>query len=57
MKTTQLNIKAETVKIQINGKPVMLFFTPEPNREAADFIKKTLINAYMIKAVGLTIKE
>lgn len=51
MKTTQSNTKPETVKIQINGKPVILFFAPEPNKEAADFIKKTLIKAYMIKTV------
>ncbi len=51
MKTTQSNVKPETVKIQISGKTVTLFFTPEPNREAADFIKRTLINSYLIKAV------
>jgi len=51
MKTTQSNAKPKTMKIQINGKTVTLFFTTEPNKEAADFIKKTLINAYLIKAV------
>jgi len=51
MKTTQSNTKPETMKIEVNGKPVTLFFAPEPNKEAADFIKKTLIKAYLIKAV------
>ncbi len=51
MKTTHSNIKTETVKIIISGKPITLFFAPEPNKEAADFIKKTLINAYLIKVV------
>jgi hypothetical protein len=43
--------KEECLKITVNGKCVTLFFAPEPNREAADFIKKTLINAYLLKAV------
>lgn len=51
MKATQGNIKNDTLKLQIKGKPVTLIFEPEPNKEAADFIKKTLINAFLIKAV------
>lgn len=51
MKTTESNVKPETVKVQINDKTVTLFFALEPNKEASDFIKKTLINAYLIKAV------
>ena len=51
MNSTQTNKKPEIIKIQINGKPVTLMFATEPNKEAADFIKKTLINAYLIKAV------
>lgn len=43
--------KQETMKITVNGKRVTLFFMPEPNHEAAEFIKKTLLNAYHIKAV------
>lgn len=43
--------KQETMKITVNGKTVTLFFMSEPNHEAADFIKKTLLNAYLIKAV------
>ena len=43
--------KRETLKITVNGKRVTLFFMPEPNYEAAEFIKKTLLNAYLIKAV------
>jgi hypothetical protein len=49
MKTTQQDKRTESIKVQINGIPVTLFFAPEPNREAADFIKKTLINAYVIR--------
>ena len=51
MKTTHTEAKPESVKMTVNGKPVTLFFRPEPNNEAAEFIKKTLINAYLIKAV------
>ena len=43
--------KQDTMKITVNGKRVTLFFMPEPNHEAAEFIKKTLLNAYLIKAV------
>ncbi|MCI1951162.1 hypothetical protein [Caproicibacter fermentans] len=49
MKTTQQDKKTETIKIQINGIPVTLFFATEPNKEAADFIKKALINAYVVR--------
>lgn len=49
MKTKQQDKKAETTKIQINGVLVTLFFTVEPNKEAVGFIKKALINAYIIK--------
>jgi hypothetical protein len=49
MKTNQQDKNAETIKIQINGMPVTLFFAPEPNKEAANFIKKALINAYVIR--------
>jgi len=40
-----------TLKIEIAGKPVILRFAPEPNLEAADYIKKTLVSAYLLKAV------
>ena len=49
MKTTQQDKKTESIKVQINGIPVTLFFAPEPNKEAADFIKKALINAYVVR--------
>lgn len=51
MKTAKNDQKQDSMKITINGKPVTLLFAPEPNPKAADFIKKTLINAYLIKAV------
>jgi hypothetical protein len=51
MKQTQTILKSETLEIKVNGKSVTLIFSPEPNKEAAEFIKKTLINAYLIKAV------
>jgi hypothetical protein len=41
----------EDLRITVNGKIVRLFFMPEPNHEAASFIKKTLISAYALKAV------
>ena len=43
--------KKDSLKIVINGKPVKLMFVTDANTEAADFIKKTLINAYIIKVV------
>ena len=49
MKTTRQDKRTESIKVQINGIPVTLLFAPEPNREAADFIKKALINAYVIR--------
>jgi len=43
--------KRDSLKIIINGKPVTLLFDRDPNIEAADFIKKTLINAFLVKAI------
>ena len=40
-----------TLKIEVAGKHVTLWFAPEANPEAADFIKKTLVSAYLLKAV------
>lgn len=45
------NTKQDVLKIEIAGKPVTLRFTSEPNTAAADFIKKTLVGAYLLKAV------
>ena len=44
-------IKQDVLKLEVAGKPVILRFAPEPNPEAANFIKKTLVSAYMLKAV------
>jgi hypothetical protein len=33
MKTTQQDKKTESIKVQINGIPVTLFFAPEPKRD------------------------
>jgi len=43
------NLKKETMKITVIGKRFMLFFMPEPNLEAAEFIKKTLLNVFSVK--------
>jgi hypothetical protein len=43
--------KKDVLKLEIAGKPVTLRFATEPNTTAADFIKKTLVNAYLLKAV------
>lgn len=51
MQTTQSGQKPETMKIEVYGKPATLIFAREPNKEAADFIKRTLISSYLIKAV------
>lgn len=44
-------IKQAALKIEVAGKPVTLRFAPEPNSEAANYIKKTLVSAYLLKAV------
>lgn len=51
MKVKEPDKKAETIRIQVNGIPVTLLFTAEPNKEAANYIKKALINAYIIRTV------
>jgi hypothetical protein len=51
MEKAENNTKKDSLDITVNGKRVRLFFLPEPNREAAATIKKTLISAYMLKAV------
>lgn len=51
MNQAKENEKSDILKTEVNGKPVTLLFTPEQNNEAADFIKRTLINAYLIKAI------
>lgn len=51
MKTTNEGQKQDSLKIIINGKSVTLQFKSDPNIEAANFIKKTLINAFLIKVV------
>lgn len=45
------NQKRESIKIVINGKPVILQFSSAPNTEASNFIKQTLIKAYLFKTV------
>lgn len=51
MNTINNDQKKNSLKIIINSKTVTLKFAPEPNPEAADFIKKILINAFLVKAV------
>lgn len=51
MRMTQNNSDKKTLKIILNDKPVMLIFSDKSNAEAADFIKKALLNVYLIKAV------
>jgi hypothetical protein len=41
--------KEGNITITINGKLITLSFASEANTEAADFIKKALINAYIVK--------
>lgn len=43
--------KQDILKIEVAGNPVTLRFATEPNPEAANFIKKTLVSAYMLKVV------
>lgn len=51
MNKTENNKATDCMKIEVNGKKINLIFQREPNISAADFIKKTLINAYAMKAV------
>lgn len=51
MEKNKTEKKQDTMQIVVNEKCVTLFFIPEPNHEAAGFIIKTLLNAYLIKAV------
>ena len=48
---TENSNATDRMKIEINGKKINLIFQNEPNASAAKFIKKTLINAYTMKAV------
>lgn len=45
------DLKNSSLKLTINDRLVTLTFAPEPNLEVAEFIKKTLINSYLIKKV------
>lgn len=45
------NSKQNALKLEIAGKPVTLYFASEPNTTAAEYIKKTLVNTYQLKAV------
>lgn len=49
MKSDQINLKPDAIKLQVNGNGVTLYFSSEPNIEAAAFIKKALISAYMTR--------
>lgn len=40
-------LKNGSIEREINGHKVTLSFTKEPNPDAADFIKKILLNAYL----------
>lgn len=51
MKKAENNNAVDRMKIEVNGKKINLIFQREPNVSAAEFIKKTLISAYALKAV------
>ena len=51
MKIVQNTQKQDSIKVIVNGKPITIFFASEPNKEAADYIKKALINAYLVKSI------
>ncbi len=51
MSENKNNSKQNILKLEIAGKPVTLHFASEPNTTAAEYIKKTLVSAYMLKAV------
>ena len=51
MRTDQNDAVKKTIKIALDGKQVTLKFADEPNVKAADFIKKTLINAYLVRTI------
>jgi len=43
------DLKKNSLKLTINDKLVTLTFASEPNLEVAEFIKKTLTNAFLLK--------
>lgn len=43
------DLKKNSLKLTINDKLVTLTFAAEPNLEVAEFIKKILINSFLIK--------
>ena len=43
--------KQDSITVIVNGRPITIFFASEPNKEAADYIKKALINAYLVKPI------
>ena len=42
--------KVARLLMMVNGKKVSIAFQPEPNQEAADFIKKTMLSAYTLRS-------
>ncbi|WP_164473193.1 hypothetical protein [Clostridium sp. E02] len=42
-------LRKKSIKLTINDKIITLTFASEPNIEVAEFIKKTLINSFLIK--------
>ncbi|WP_158585012.1 hypothetical protein [Lacrimispora algidixylanolytica] len=43
------DLKKNSLKLTINDKLVTLTFTPEPNIEVAELIKKSLFNSFLMK--------
>lgn len=48
--TEEKNRKHDSMSIKLSNTSVRLVFKPEPNPELAGFVKKTLLEAYLMKA-------
>ena len=51
MSKAENNTITDSISIEINGKKVNLIFQNEPNSLAAEFIRKTLLNAHAVKII------
>jgi hypothetical protein len=49
VKTKETMSKEKSLRINVKDRKITLLFSEEPNTEAEQFIKKSLVSAYLIK--------
>jgi|LSQX01.3.fsa_nt_gb hypothetical protein len=47
-RTEKPQCKEKSIHINVNGKKINLIFSEEPNIDAEQFIKRSLVSAYLI---------